>query len=592
MPTYTDQELEAVRQAANIVDVVSDFVELKKKGVNHTACCPFHQEKTPSFVVSESKGIFKCFGCGESGDAFTFLMQHESMTFIEAVQYIAKKNNITLSEGTEEEETNYKKKLQLFSSAKWVASHYYDSFKLHPKRNEIIDYLKERGLNGQTVKDFQIGYAYPENALAAYTKKAKRNIDDMIDLGLLKEDKLYHIMRNRIMFPIRDTLGNYVGFGGRAMEKQQQPKYLNSPDSIAYIKRNVLYGLYEAKTSIRSLQNVYLVEGYFDVVALVQNGVPNVVANCGTAFTPEQAKLIKRFSKKITICYDSDKAGQKATKKAIEVALQANLEVEVIRLEEGQDPADFANIHKENSNKELEKRAVPFADYLVYKGMDTTEIKEVCQMLSHIDKLEAETYLQRISLLTNIQLKTLLSYLKSNKKNNQVLIQEKQKDSAEEVIIALLACFAEVEDRGKSLAAHILDELEDVPFETDFGKQIRIIYENQVLLGKPLHYSHIIMQLKFDYQEKFIYFTKKYKGDVSSKKQALIDFAFRTILEFKMNYCDKQIKDRQNKLPTSSRPEKETLLGEIKGFQTLNQLLIKELNEAVCKTKKEKLQTT
>lgn len=593
MTTFTDQELESIRQAANVVDVVSDFVDLKKKGANHTACCPFHQEKTPSFVVSESKGIFKCFGCGESGDAFTFLMQHESMTFAEAVQYLADKHHIKLSEGTEDEKTDYKKKQQLFSSAKWVAEHYYNSFKLHPNRHAIIDYLKGRGINGKTVKDFTIGYAYPENALLAYVRNEKRNPEDFADLGLLKKDDYFHTMRNRLVFPIQDTFGNVVAFGGRAMAKDQQPKYLNSPDSLAYTKRNVLYGLYQAKAHIRTLQHVYLTEGYSDVVLLVQNGVPNVVANCGTAFTIEQAKLIKRFCPKVIITYDGDSAGQKATKKAIETALQIGLEVEVIRLEDKQDPADFATLHKENTKEELEKLTVPFADYLVNSDMKVEEIKEVCKMLSFIDRMEAETHLLRVSQITGITLKTLLSYLQANKKNNQVLIQEEKKKTPEEVIIALLACFGEVEISNKSLAEHILNELDDVPFEEEFSTQVRIVYENQVLLKKPLHYSHLLMQLKLDYQDKFIYFTKQYSGDVSNKKESLREFAFQNILEFKIHYCNKKIESFRSQFKDAKdSSEKEVLSNHIQGFQTLNKMLFTELNNSLCKTKKTSLQTT
>ncbi len=345
--------VDRIYAAADIVEVVNDFVQLRKKGVNYQACCPFHNEKTPSFVVSPSKGLFKCFGCGKGGNAVTFVMEHEGMTYPEALKYVAKKYGIEVQErelSPEEAARNDDRESMLIVSsyaAEWFAQQMTDT---DEGQSVALGYFRGRGFSDATIKKFGLGYcpaqgeAFTNAALDAGYKE-----EFIVGAGLtIKRDdgRLYDRFFGRVMFPIHSVSGRVTAFGGRTMRTDKKvAKYVNSPESEIYHKSNVLYGLFFAKKAITQQENCILVEGYTDVISMHQSGIENVVASSGTSLTTEQIRLISRFTKNITVIYDGDPAGINASLRGIDMILREGLNVRVVPLPEGEDPDSFARTH-------------------------------------------------------------------------------------------------------------------------------------------------------------------------------------------------------------------------------------------------------
>jgi DNA primase len=343
------ETIDIIYDSVRIEEVVGDFVTLKKRGVNLLGNCPFHDEKTPSFTVSPVKGIFKCFGCGKGGNSINFVMEHEQYSYPEALRYLAKKYNIELIE--EEQTPEQIEKANARESLFVVNSYARDYFKdsLH-KSNEGkaigLSYFKERGVSSEMIEKFQLGYN-PEG-WDSFTKSALDNsykIEylEKTGLSIVKDDKSFDRFRGRIMFPIHSMSGRVLGFGGRILKKSEKAaKYLNSPESDIYHKSKVLYGIYFSKSAIVKQDNCYLVEGYTDVISMHQHGIENVVASSGTALTSEQIKLIGRFTKNITILFDGDSAGIKASFRGIDLILSEGMNVKVVLFPEGEDPDSYA----------------------------------------------------------------------------------------------------------------------------------------------------------------------------------------------------------------------------------------------------------
>lgn len=339
--------------AANIVDVISDFVTLKKKGVNYQACCPFHNEKTPSFVVSPSKGVFKCFGCGKGGNAVTFVMEHENMTYPEALKYVAKKYGIEINEREllpgEQRRNDDRESMMVVSS---YAADYFVRM-LHDTsegQNIGIGYFRERGFSDATIKRFGLGYC--TEVRDAFTRQALSDgykEEFLISTGLtIKRENggYYDRFCGRVIFPIHSISGRVIAFGARTMRTDKKTaKYLNSPESEIYHKSDVLYGLYFAKRAITQQDCCILVEGYTDVISMHQAGIENVVASSGTSLTQGQIRMIARFSHNITIIYDGDSAGIKASLRGIDMILKEGMNVRTVLLPDGEDPDSFARSH-------------------------------------------------------------------------------------------------------------------------------------------------------------------------------------------------------------------------------------------------------
>ena len=380
--------IDRIFTAANIVDIVGDFVSLRKKGVNFQACCPFHDEKTPSFVVSPSKGLFKCFGCGKGGNSVTFVMEHEAMGYVDALKYVAKKYGIEIVEkelSPDDIKKNDDRESMMIVST--YASDYFTKY-LHNSdegKNIGLSYFQERGFTPATIEKFRLGFCpttgnqFTNDAIAAGYKEQFLTATGLT--GKVESDgRLYDRFHGRITFPIHTMSGRVTAFGGRTLRTDKKiAKYVNSPESEIYHKSNILYGLFFAKKAITQDNYCILVEGYTDVISMHQAGVENVVSSSGTSLTVEQVKLISRFTKNITVIYDGDNAGIKASLRGIDLILREGLNVRVILLPDGDDPDSFAKKHSANELKdyirENEEDFISFKTRVLLKGTGDDPIK-------------------------------------------------------------------------------------------------------------------------------------------------------------------------------------------------------------------------
>ena len=337
--------------AARIEEVIGDFVSLKKRGANHIGCCPFHNEKTPSFYVSPSKGIFKCFGCGEAGDVVKFLMKHEHYTYPEALRWLAQKYNIEIQEEeqTEEQKERQNERDALFHVSEFAQKYFADLLYNDEMGRAVgLSYFHSRGLSDEVIKNFGLGYCLDE--WSNFTDHARKNgysdiVLEKTGLTIFKEDtkKAYDRFRGRVMFPIYSISGRVLGFSGRILSSEKQAaKYVNSPDSDIYNKSRILYGLYQARSAIAKANKCYLVEGNVDVISMHQSGVENTVASCGTSLTTEQIRLIKRYTLNVTVLYDGDSAGIKAALRAVDLLFAEGMKVRVALFPDGEDPDSYA----------------------------------------------------------------------------------------------------------------------------------------------------------------------------------------------------------------------------------------------------------
>jgi len=365
--------IDRIMDAAQIVDVVSDFVSLRKRGVNYTGLCPFHDEKTPSFSVSPSKGICKCFSCGKGGNSVHFIMEHEQLTFYEALKYLAKKYNIEI---VEKELSNEQKQAQSDRESMFILNGYAQQFFSntlynHPEGIAVgLAYFRERGFRDDVIKKFQLGYS-PElrDALAQDAQRNSYKREFLVKTGLCIESdaqRLTDRFRGRVMFPVHTLSGKVVAFGGRILKKDDKTaKYFNSPESAIYHKSNELYGIYFAKQAVVKHDRCFLVEGYTDVLAMHQAGIENVVASSGTALTPGQIRMIHRFTPNITVIYDGDAAGIKASIRGIDLLLKEGMNIKVVLLPNGEDPDSFSK----------SRSASEFIDYIQSNEVDFIRFK-------------------------------------------------------------------------------------------------------------------------------------------------------------------------------------------------------------------------
>lgn len=344
--------IQKIFDAADIYEVVSDFVALKKRGVNYVGCCPFHNEKTGSFTVSPAKGIYKCFGCGKGGNSVNFIMEQEQLSYVEALRYLAAKYSITIEE---KELSDDEKKEKSERESMLIATNYAHEFfvyqLLHTDEGKSVglSYFKRRGLDMATIEKFGLGYnpeAWDSFTKTALSKGYKQEYLVKTGLTIEAERGLFDRFRSRVMFPIRDIAGKIIAFGGRIMTNDKKSaKYLNSPESEIYHKSRTLYGIYFAKKSIVQHNRCYMVEGYLDVISFHMKGIENTVASSGTSLTIEQIRLIRRLTPNVTIIYDGDAAGIKASLRGIDLVLEEGLNVRVVSLPEGEDPDSFAQAH-------------------------------------------------------------------------------------------------------------------------------------------------------------------------------------------------------------------------------------------------------
>ena len=347
------ETVDRILDLAQIEDVIGDFVTLKRAGATYKACCPFHNEKTPSFVVSPSKGIFKCFGCGKSGTAVGFVMEHESMTYVEALRYLAKKYNVEIveSEVSAEEIAKRQRSESLLLVSEFAGKFFVDAMKTQEGQVIGYQYFRSRGLTDETIKKYGLGWAPAQSrtALTDAARSAGYKEEYLLDSGLCKQyddGRIVDTFHDRVMFPIHSTSGRVIAFGGRTLKSDKNiPKYVNSKETEIYVKSKSLYGIYFAKNEMSRQDKCILVEGYLDVLSMHQLGITNVVASSGTSLTVEQIRLIKKFTENVTIIYDGDGAGIKAALRGIDLVLKEGMNVKIVLLPDGQDPDDFSKKH-------------------------------------------------------------------------------------------------------------------------------------------------------------------------------------------------------------------------------------------------------
>lgn len=423
------ETIQTIIETARIEEVVGEFVSLKKRGVNYIGLCPFHNEKTPSFTVSPAKGIYKCFGCGKAGNAVGFVMEHEHYTYPEALKYLARKYGIEVKEEelTSEQKQQLDQRESLFALNTFISEYFQKTlFESQEGKSVGLSYFKERDFLESTIKKFQLGYAPDE--WENYSKHAlnngyKKEILLKTGLSIDKGDRLIDRFKGRVMFPIHNLTGKVIGFGGRILSSQKSAaKYMNSPESDIYNKSKSLYGIYFAKNEIVKQDNCYLVEGYTDVISLHQAGITNVVASSGTSLTVEQIKLVKRFTPNITILYDGDPAGIKASFRGIDLVLEQGMNVKIVLFPEGEDPDSFARSHSTSEVEHfIKEEATDFINFKTRLLLDETKgdptakaklIKEIILTISHIpDGIIRTVYIKECSSMMDIPEQTLMNEL-------------------------------------------------------------------------------------------------------------------------------------------------------------------------------------
>ncbi|MCZ2269688.1 MAG: DNA primase [Ignavibacteriales bacterium] len=439
----SESKIEEIRNSISIVDVISEYVQLRKRGKNFVGLCPFHNEKTPSFTVTEEKQIFHCFGCHTGGNVFKFLMEYKKISFIEAVQEIAEQQGIEISyddEGYSEKQSEQ----EILYDINTEAARYFLNNLLNDQEGEAArEYFKNRNLKIQTIRAFGLGYTINgyEN-LVNFLKEKSIDLERALQLGLIgqyKDGRIYDKLPGRIIFPIFSPNGRVVAFAGRKLrEEDTGGKYINSPESLIYVKGRILYGLSHAKDDIRKLDKAIIVEGYMDLISLYQAGIKNVVAVSGTALTDDQAQLLSRYTKNVVLLFDADAAGIKASMRSIEILLKRNFDVKISTLPKDEDPDSYVNKFGREAFEEIIKRAENFLEYQTsyYESQEMFDdptkmaeaIRELVKPIALVDdELKRSLLIRNISRKFNLREKLLESELSKalefQKKQNRIQSQ-------------------------------------------------------------------------------------------------------------------------------------------------------------------------
>ncbi len=473
-----------IQDTAQIVDVVSDFVTLRKRGVNWVGLCPFHDDRNPSFYVSPSKNICKCFSCGEGGSPIHFIMKHETLNYYEALKYLARKYNIEVveKEFTDEERQAQSDRESMFILNEYAKDYFVKVLHTNPEGKAVgLSYFRERGFRDDIIRKFQLGYSLEQkDALSVEAQKAGYKRDYLLKTGLSTggehNQPLYDRYRGRVIFPIHTLSGKVVGFGGRILKKiQNVGKYVNSPESEIYSKSKELYGIYFAKGAIVKNDKCFLVEGYTDVLSMHQAGIENVVASSGTALTHGQIRMIHRFSENITVLYDGDTAGINAALRGIDLLLEDGMNVKVVLLPEGEDPDSFAKKQNaESFNRFIEENETDFIRFktellLEEVGNDPIKrsgmISNIVESISIIpNSITRSVYIQECSQLLSIQERVLISEINKIRKRNW---EKKREQKNRETVVSVANNSKEesgldipVKGNYKSSPTNILDKYE------------------------------------------------------------------------------------------------------------------------------------
>lgn len=424
----SEEILEKIKEENDIVDIISESVRLKKAGRSFSGLCPFHNEKSPSFSVSQEKQIYKCFGCGESGNVITFVMKNKNMNFIDAVKYLADRANILLED--EKRVNPTAKKKELLYKVNVEAGRFFFS---NLRSNKMaMEYFLNRGIRQETIKRFGLGYAKDSwNSLLFHLRKLGFSENILLEAGLVltseKTGNKYDRFRNRVMFPVFDYRGKVIGFGGRVLD-DSKPKYLNSPETLVFQKGTNLYGLNFAIKSNMKERYFIIVEGYMDLISLHQHGITNVVASLGTALTVNQARLLKRYADKVIISYDADVAGQTATMRGLEILKDVGFDVRVLSIPQGKDPDEYVRSNGRDAFMKLINEAEGLIDYRIKKAGENINFKDsndlvkyskkVTEILAKVNPIEKDIYIKKISENTGIREQALYDLLSKEMTKN------------------------------------------------------------------------------------------------------------------------------------------------------------------------------
>ena len=457
--------IDTVISRNDIVEVISSYVPLKKRGQNYLACCPFHSENTPSFNVRQAKQYYHCFGCGASGNVISFLMEYDHMEFVESIQFLAQRAGLTLPQMVSSEQNTSSQHQEQYALLQQASTYYQQQLREHPDALRVIQYLKNRGLSGEIAKRFQLGFAPPgwDNLTKQFSKHKNKLID--CGLAITKESGgCYDRFRDRVMFPIRDRRGRVIGFGGRVLN-DEKPKYLNSPETAVFHKSNALYGIFEALQDSQKIDSFVIVEGYMDVVALAQFGITSAVATLGTATSPEHLRVLLRYTDKLIFCFDGDSAGRKAATRALEMSLTClrdGITIQFLFLPEKDDPDSFIReqgVEAWHARCNNAQNLVDFffahlqlqADCQTVEGR-TAFIKLASPLLKTTAKcLLRDLIIERMSRLLRIDLERLLGMLELQSEVTKPTKRKMQRlPNRVELALALLIQFPE-------LARHLQD---------------------------------------------------------------------------------------------------------------------------------------
>lgn len=588
-----EKQIDEIRNASDIVDIISGFIQLKKRGKNFIGLCPFHQEKTPSFTVSEEKQIYHCFGCGAGGNVFKFLMDYKNISFVEAVEEIAEHVGIKIQyDSAPSEQQN---ELEVFYEINLLAARFFSDQLLKSENGESArEYLKNRGIKLQTQKIFGIGFApFSRESFLNLAKENKIDLQKAKQLGLIDTNdkgEYYDKFRGRIIFPIFSPNGRVIAFGGRIFSGETNAaKYLNSPESPVYSKRKSLYGLFHSKDEIRKLDRAILVEGYMDLISLYQAGFKNVVASSGTSLTDEQVQLLSRFTKNVLVLFDADSAGEKAVLRSIEILLKQNFEVKIISLPKGEDPDSFINKFGKEQFEEEISRAQNFFEYQTSQyekqgafedaASTTKAIREIVRILSLLnDELKRNLYIKAIAKKFGLREKLIESelnkFLSEQKSGTQVFTQAKSNPDSQIEKLKLQNKFQNENPFEKELVrllfsgdeqivTHILDNVAIDNFTNDDYKIVATIVENGFNEGK-ISPAYLIEKIEEDNLKNLVlelslseYSISKNWDELSSNgkiEKDTYEHAIETVKNYQIFQIEEEIK-RNNKLIEESKDE-------------------------------------
>ena len=634
--------IEEVKNKADIVEVVGDFVTLKRSGSSYKALSPFTNEKTPSFYVVPSKGIFKDFSSGKGGDAITFIREIDGLSYIEAIKFLAQKYGIEIIEEEQSDEAleAQNKRESLFIVLGFARDFFTETLWNHEEGKSIgLSYFKERGFTEDSIKDFELGYsleAWDGLLKAAEEKGYSKELLEEAGLIITKEDKSYDRFRNRVIFPIHNLTGKVIAFGARILTKEKkQPKYLNSPETELYNKSKILYGIFFAKQEIRKKDNCFLVEGYTDVISMHQTGIHNVVSSSGTALTEDQIKLIRRYTENVTIIFDGDQAGIKASIRGIDMLLAGGLNVKAVALPDGEDPDSYARqLGTSAFTHFIEKEAQDIIQFKTRLFMEEAQgdpvkkaamIKDIVVSITKIDDpVKRTVYIKECSFLMGIDEAVLVA------EQNKILLTEQKKsrpdtrtpeplvdmpleedDKLEGVDILKVIEFQEKESirvlvnygkntikgqevEDESLIKYFLAEVEEIKFTNPIYYEILEIFKDRLKAGEIIDGDYLLqngsekikktvvefMTNKYELSENW---EKKYKIHIPRENEMLRDVTYTNILRLKFRIIQHLIQEESQKLKEASESDVDHYLDEISELKKIEMDIAKILGNVTAR---------